>query len=196
MKIEFEEEAHAYKINGQAVPSVTQCLQLLDPFAKVDRHVLEAARSFGHHGHKAMALVVRNTLNWSRLDSALTPYIEGGAKFLHDFRDRVVVASEVIVGHEQLRVAGTIDLIMESSTVEVVEFKFTADFPDQAGPQTAAYANLLRYMRPALRGRLVRRRVVVLKEGSYKTELLTDPSDWAHFVSCLNVTWWKIKHGI
>lgn len=196
MKLDFEEEGHVYRIDSKIVPSVTQCLSLLDPFAKVDRHVLEAAASFGRHGHRAMALVVRDALNWSTLDSALTPYIEGGAKFLHDFRDRTVVASELMVGHPILKVAGQIDLVMESNVVEVVEFKFTADFPDGVGPQTAAYARLLRHIRPSLYGRLVRRRVVVLTEGGYKTELLDDPSDWPVFLSCLNVTWWKLKHGL
>ena len=197
MKIEFEEATHTYRIDGRVVPSVTQCLALLDPFQKVDRHVLEAARQFGQHGHKAMALLIRDKLNWDTLDPALRPYIEGGAQFLRDFSHHIVVSSEQIVGHPVLGVAGAIDLVMEDERgTDVVEFKLTSDVPASVGPQTAAYAHLLRCARPLLRGQLIRRRCVVLRPGDYKTEFLTDPADWPDFLSCLNVTKRRIKHGI
>jgi hypothetical protein len=199
--VEFEEATHTYRIDGRQVPSVTQCLSLLDPFQKVDRAVLEAARQFGHHGHKAMALLVRDALDWNTLDPALVPYIEGGAKFLSDFSDRVVVASELIVANVVLGVAGTMDLLMEdeSHSQEVVEFKFTSGVPNEVGPQTAAYAFMLKHERPNMaRGpsHRIRRRCVVLQPGGYKTVLLTDPADWPDFLSCLNVTKRRIKYGI
>jgi hypothetical protein len=197
MKVEFEEGTHTYRIDGRVVPSVTQCLSLLDPFQKVDRAVLEAARDFGHKGHKAMALLVRDKLNWDALDPSLAPYIEGGAKFLSDFHDHVIIASEQVVANPVLGVAGTIDLITESDrrATEVVEFKLTSGLPDSVGPQTAAYAHLLKSNFPGTRGP-IRRRCVVLTEGSYKTWLLTDPSDWPDFLSCLNVTKRRIRYGI
>jgi hypothetical protein len=197
MKIEFEEETHTYRIDGKVVPSVTQCLALLDPFQKVDRHILEAARDFGSKGHRAMALLIRDRLDWDALDPALKPYIESGAKFLGDFLGNVVIGSECIVGDAVLGVAGTIDLVMENDRLtEIVEFKFTSQLPDGVGPQTAAYQKLwFRGLRTP-RALTCRRRCVVLGPGGYRTYLLTDPSDWSDFLSCLNVTKRRRKYGI
>jgi hypothetical protein len=197
MKIEFEEATHTYQIDGKVVPSVTQCLALLDPFQKVDRHILEAARDFGQKGHRAMALLIRDKLDWNTLDPALKPYVLSGAKFLGDFAGHTVIASEAIVGDKVLGVAGCIDLVMENDRLtEIVEFKFTAQLPDAVGPQTAAYAKLwFRGLRTP-RALTVRRRCVVLGPDGYKTYLLTDPADWADFLSCLNVTKRRRKYGI
>ena len=204
MNVTFDEPSHTYRIDGVEVPSVTQCLQLLDPFQKVDRAVLEAARSFGHHVHKAMALLLKDKLNWSALDPALVPYIEGGAEFLRLNPDFLVTAVEKVVFSKSLGVAGTIDLTAEDEHRSyVIEWKATADQPWTAGPQTAAYERLLsvdaalnREARFAERIGRTRRLCVVLKPGRYDTVVLSDPADWNTFLSCLNVTKARWKHGI
>jgi hypothetical protein len=191
VNIEFDEPSHTYKIDGVVVPSVTQCLKLLDPFQKVDRHILEAARLFGHQGHKAMTLLLKDRLNWATLDPVLKPYIEAGAEFLYRQHDFLVIAAEHVVASKTLGVAGTIDLIGEDERwTYIVEWKFTADQPWTAGAQTAAYERL--YTRSVRTKRLC----VVLKPGKYDTVVLNDPADWNTFLSCLNVTKARMKHGI
>lgn len=197
MKLDFEEATHTYRINGIEVPSVTQCLQLFDPFQNVDRSVLEAARQFGHHGHKAMALFLKDRLDWATLDPALVPYIEGGAEFMRLHADWLVVAVERMVASEQLGVAGTVDLVAEHNDhTYIVEWKFTSDQPWTAGPQTAAYARMYTAGQSARERSRVRRLCAVLRPGSFSTVALTGASDWNDFVSCLNVTKARWKHGI
>lgn len=199
MKVEFEEEGHVYRIDGVVVPSVTQCLSLLDPYKGVNQHVLEAARQFGQHGHKAMALAIRDRLDWEQLDPALRPYIDKGMAFVEQMQHcgRVITGNEFIVASKRLKVAGTIDLLMEGDKyIDLYEFKFTAEHPAMVGLQTSAYGNLLRESRPALGAFGLRRWSVLLHEDRVKPKQLNDPSDWSMFLSCLNVTHWKLKHGL
>lgn len=205
MNVEFDEALHQYKIDGTIVPSVTQCLQLLDPFERVDRAVLEAARQFGQHVHRAMHLLLKDRLNWSSLDRSLVPYVEGGAEFLRLNPEMLVLHVEKIVASKELGVAGTVDLITEDDRcTNIIEWKATADQPVNAGPQTEAYARMylaemVRQQVLANKGlRLLRtkRLCVVLKPGGFDVEVLNDPADWPDFVSCLNVTKRRWKYGI
>jgi hypothetical protein len=53
------------------------------------------------------------------------------------------------------------------------------------GPQTAAYAEALGEPR-------IKRRVVQLRrDGTYRTERLTDRADWNLFLSALNIYQWR-----
>jgi hypothetical protein len=203
MNVEFDEATHTYRIDGRVVPSVTQSLQLLDPFASIDRSVLEAARAFGVAGHRAMALLLRDRLDWSSLDRALLPYIEAGADWLRRNPEQLVLASEKILADKALGTAGMADLITEDETwTSIVEFKFTSGLSLTVGPQTAAYQRMYlksiasaEYLEDHRMPRL-RRVCVTLAPGKYTVDVLNDPSDWPNFVSCLNITKWKWKHGI
>lgn len=199
MNVEFQEEGHVYRIDGQIVPSVTQCLSLLDHYQGVNANVMEAARSFGTHGHKAMALAIREVLDWDQLDPVLRPFIDKGMAYIEKLQQccQVITANECIVASQKLKVAGTIDLLMESDRfTDLYEFKFTATQPAVVGLQTAAYANLLRSYRPLLCKKPLRRWCVMLHEDKVRPRQLTDSSDIHNFISCLNVTRWKIRHGI
>jgi hypothetical protein len=197
MQIEFEEAEHIYRIDGLQVPSVTQCLGLLDLYDGLNKNVLAAAREFGIHGHKAMALAVRNQLNWSTLDGALVPYVTKGIEFLAEVeKHSTITASELIVGDPKLKVAGTIDLLTENERyTDLYEFKFTYAPPPMVGLQTAAYAHLLRQTRPSLCKKPLRRWCVVLWESGPRTLQLVSPADFQYFLSFLNVTHWKLRHG-
>lgn len=199
MKVDFESEGHVYRIDGSIVPSVTQCLQLLDHYAGVSTHVMEAARQFGQHGHQAMALAIRQKLDWEALDPSLRPYVDKGMAYIEQLQQcsQVITANEVIVASREYKVAGTIDLLMESDRfTDLYEFKFTAEKPALVGLQTAAYGHLLRGYRPSLCKKPLRRWCVVLNEDKVRTYELTDSTDLHFFLSCLNVTHWKWKHGI
>lgn len=197
MKVDFDEPTHTYKIDGKVVPSVTQCLQLLDPYASVDRAVLEAAAAFGQSGHTAMALLVRGRLSWKSLDRALVPYIEAGAEWLkHAQADMLITSNERIVAHELLGYAGTLDLTaVDDRSNYIIEFKFTSALSLTVGPQTAAYEHAIRAS--SENGiRHWRRLCVTISAGKYSVDEMTNPGDWPMFVSCLNITKWKWKHGI
>jgi hypothetical protein len=192
MRLEFDQAAHAYTLNGRRVPSVTQVLQPLEMLDGIPDGVLERARLRGQHVHEAMALLVRDELDWSSLDHELVPYIEGGKRFL-DESGLTVIASELRVGCARIRCAGTLDLLAHWRKSETfIDFKATAVMPATVGPQTAAYERLYQSM---FGGRSRRRYCVRLLPGDYKVHPLTDPADWSIFQSALNIHHWRQRNA-
>lgn len=192
MRIEFDKDQHAYRVNGRAVPSVTQVLVPLDLLEGIPLATLEHARIRGQHVHEAMALLVRDALDWDSLDPQLRPYIEGGRRFLEE-SGITVIASEYRVACARLRCAGTLDLLGHWRKSEaLIDFKATATLPPSVGPQTSAYDRLYT---ATYGGRSRRRYCVLLKPNDYKVYPLTDPADWSIFQSCLNLIHWKQRHA-
>jgi hypothetical protein len=192
MHLLFDKSTHTYELNGRAVPSVTQVLEPLEMFDGIPSHVLEAARERGQFVHEAMALLVRDALDWSSLDVSLVPYIEGGKRFLEE-SGAVVIASEMRVACPKIRCAGTFDLLAYLRDAEcLIEFKATAALPRTVGPQTAAYERLYAAMHA---GKPRKRYCVQLKPGDYRVHPLTDPADWSVFQSCLNIHYWRNKNA-
>lgn len=190
MALEFDSAAHIYRLDGRVVPSVTQVLSPLENFERVPWDVLEAARVFGQHVHEAMALLVRDELDWGSLDPSLVPYILGGKRFL-DESGITVIASEQRVSCKKLRVAGTLDLVGHWRNTEVlVDFKATAAMPRSVGAQTAAYDRLYTSQ---YGGKPRKRYGVQLKLNDYRVTPLTESTDWHTFVSCLNI--WNYKNA-
>lgn len=192
MQLEFDKDQHRYTLNGNWVPSVTQVMEPLDLLDGIPFWNLEHARIRGQHVHEAMALLVRDELDWSSLDPELVPYIEGGKRFL-DESGITVIASELRVACPRLRCAGTLDLMGHWRNSEaMIDFKATATMPPSVGPQCAAYDKLYTAM---YGGRKRRRYCIQLKAGDYKVHPLTDPADWPIFQSCLNIAHWRNRYA-
>jgi hypothetical protein len=192
VRLEFDQASHTYTLAGKRVPSVTEVLQTLEDFEGIPRDALEHARQRGQHVHEAMALLVRDDLDWNSLDPELVPYLIGGKRFL-DESGITVIASEMRVACKRLRVAGTLDLfgVLRSSEC-VIDFKACAAMPATVGPQCAGYEQLYRSM---FGGRQRKRFCVLLKPNDYKLFPLTDPGDYSTFVSALNIHNWRQKHA-
>lgn len=50
MKIEFDEQTHIYKLNGEIIPSVTQVLSRLSDFSYADPAILARKADIGSKG--------------------------------------------------------------------------------------------------------------------------------------------------
>jgi hypothetical protein len=188
MQLEFQAEGHVYRLNGAVLPSVTQILAPLNDFSMVSPDVLEAARSFGEHVHKACDLFNRGELEWSTLDLALIPCVEAWKGFIED-SGAIVIASELPVVHEKLGYAGMPDCVLAwGNRVVIPDIKATAIVPRTVGIQTAAYAKAYYAMHG---GKEPERYCIHLKDGKYTTHPRREPGDWSMFLSCLNI--WKYK---
>ncbi len=187
--LSFDEASHTYRLGGVIVPSVTQVLKILDDsFDRVPLDVLEAAREFGQHVHKAVELDSTGQLDEDSLDPALAEYVAGWRKFLKD-RKATVIASEVRVASRRLRYAGTLDAIIETNGVEILVDIKSGAVPSSVGPQTAAYEFAAResdrFPNP------LHRMCVQLMPNDFKATVLRDRGDWNAFVSALNVYRWR-----
>lgn len=194
MRLAFDAETHTYTLDGQRLPSVTQVLAPLNDYSMVPPDVLEAAREFGRHVHEACDLHDRDELEWSSLDPALVPYVEGWRRFLAE-SGAIVVASEQPIYHAKLGYAGTPDRVLAwRKGFAIPDIKSTSVVVPTVGPQTAAYAKAYQAMHG---GREPARYCIQLRpDGTYKSFVRNDPADWSVFLSALNVYKWKEKHRV
>lgn len=189
MTVMFNAEDHAYWIDEQPVPSVTQVLSILNDWSGVPPATLEAAADFGRNAHEACHLDNLGLLDEAALDPALTPYLAGWRKFLAD-SGAVVIDSELIVASTVFRYAGKLDTVVEWRDARCLIDVKTGAVPRTVGPQTAAYARA--YNEPGYR-QIRRRYCVQLLPNDYRTTHLKDPADWPLFMSCLNV--WRFRNA-
>lgn len=190
--ITFDPIAHAYAMNGETVPSVTQVLQPLLLLERVRPEILSAARDFGRNLHAALAMLVRNVLDVEALDRYLVPYVNAGKRFLTETKFRVI-ASEMVVYSKPLQCAGTLDLLGELRGIEtVVDWKSANVVFPTVGPQTAAYEAFYRESRG---GRVRQRYCVQLMPDDYRVTRLDDPADFDIFKSALNLYHWRKRRG-
>lgn len=196
-RIDFDPGLHRYHIEGRHVPSVTQVLDHLNDWSHVPAIDLECARALGREVHEACNLMVRAQLDFTRLDPAIRPYVDGAQKFLQE-NEGVILASELRMGSSALGFAGTLDLLLEQDTdLWVIDWKTSQVVPTTVGAQTAAYEILFNCMRdPTFRPWMPRPRVrrccVRLGMGTYRIQMLNDfRKDWNDFSSCLNT--WQLR---
>lgn len=188
-ELQFDETSHTYRVGVEVWPSVTQILEPLQDLDGIPRDILDAAAAFGINAHAACHLDNLGVLDDAALDERLRPCVEAWRKFLA-VTGAVVLASEMRVAHRRLKYAGTLDTIcLIRGQRELVDIKATAAIPRTVGPQTAAYAEALGEPR-------IKRRVVQLRrDGTYRTERLTNRSDSNLFMSALNIFRWRNTHA-
>jgi hypothetical protein len=179
----FDAATHTYRWDGTVIPSVTQCLEILNQYEYVNPEVLAAAQRFGTHTHKAIDLFNKGILDEKALDPNLAPYLAGWKKYLRDTGARVVF-SEHRVYHPDFRYAGTLDTLASiKGRYHVVDIKsgYVSRF---VSSQTAAYRQAM-CKTPKISS--IDYCVQLLGNGEYKLHRLTDAGAFSLFVSCLNV---------
>jgi hypothetical protein len=188
----FEHETHQYYLDEEKIPSVTQVLEPLQELEGIPRAVLEEARVFGQHVHKAAALLPHKMLEWRTLDPKLVPYVAAAKKFLEEAKV-VVLRVEYPMCDPSLKVAGTGDLFgVIDRCSAVFDYKTTAVMSRTNGLQLAAYDHLYRR---TLGGRPLKRFGVQLRsDGEYRLVEYRDSRDAAWFFSALNLWHWRNAH--
>lgn len=182
----FEESGHVYRYAGKIVPGVTTALSVIEQgFARVDADLIERARQFGQHVHKAIELFNLGELDEDALDFALVPYLNGWKKFLADTGFKVT-DGEIALYHPQLRYAGRADIRgTMRGTSWLIDLKSGA-VPKTCGAQTSAYQAAFDGVRPR------RRAALQLMPDRYNLIEHRDPADFSLFVSALNC--WRFLH--
>lgn len=140
--VEFDEERHVYRVDGQEWSGVSARLKVLDPdaFSGVDPDLLARASSLGRRFHYAVALDVRGWLDLDELDDDLIDYFLEWRAWRE--REQVeVLYSEVVVVSRRERFAGMLDLVIRrNGRLGIVDMKRVYSLPRTVGPQTAGYA--------------------------------------------------------
>jgi hypothetical protein len=177
---------HRY-FDGVEYVGVTACLRVLQDA----RWWTDEARQRGTYAHEAIALDLAGDLI-DQPDADWWGRVVAARLFLAE-HDAVTEATEVMVGDESLRLAGTVDWIGTLRGVPaVVDWKPAAD-NRITGLQLAAYAHLLFRRDAVLRQRCC---VHLHDDGTYTTQTYTDRQDWPTFRALLTIETWRRTHGI
>lgn len=195
----FDPEQHRYMVNGIAVPSVTTILGSvgIPDLRFVNKDVLEKACDFGTAAHLACELSDLGELDETALDSNLKPMLD---------QWKIIRAMFVRPGVEEMiekrsysgkfKFAGTLDrayINREKKSLAIVDLKTGAHTPS-AGPQTAAYAQLVAE-ESGIKFRTVKRYTAHLLHGEERGKLVEykHSTDWPVFLSALNIYNFKTR---
>lgn len=186
--LHFDEDRHAYTLDGVPVPGVTTALKVVSSadYAMVDPAVLERAAALGTAVHRVIELDIRGTLDTESLDPQLVPYYGLWREFLATSGFRPI-AAELRVASRRYGYAGTLDTLgMLHGELALLDLKRVVRLMRSTGPQTAGYELALREWRPDLvpEGAKLKRYALQLTDR-WNLHPLKDPRDARTFLAAL-----------
>lgn len=190
MSLQFDPIAHAYTVDGVAVPSVTHILAPLNDLSRIPAATLEYKRALGTAVHAATELYDLGDLDESTVDPAVRPYLDAWVRFRTEMLLEIV-GMEHRVYHAVHRYAGTYDrLAVMDGKLSVFDIKTGEMYPSY-GPQLAAYKNAVEHET----GKRVYGRygIQLRDDGTYRLHEMTDKDDWPVFLSCLTLHRYRNK---
>lgn len=185
----FDAAAHAYAVDGQPVPSVTQIIRdggCFPPFtatAATQWHL-----ELGTAVHTAVQYHVEGRLDLDTVDDQVAPYLTAWECFRAAAgEDYELLAAEARAYDAAYRYAGTPDQVIRWKGREaVLDLKTGTPAPWHA-LQTAAYARLV-----DVPGRLT---LYLARDGTYRLATHTNRHDWPTFAAACALWHWRAEHG-
>lgn len=190
-EITFDPEAHVYRLNGEALPSVTGIIRDagLSDYSSIPPAILERAAARGKAVHTAIELLLENDLDFDSLDPSLHGYVAAYKRFVDD-TGWTPTHVEQRVYHPVLRYVGTYDQLgaMRDGRRFLVDVKTAAKRAPWWPIQAAAYHECLD--EPA--GRAALR---LDKHGRYEFIEYTDRNDRAVWIAAVTLHHWRKANG-
>tara|TARA_R110000751_G_scaffold125443_10_gene227115 strand:- start:3990 stop:4586 length:597 start_codon:yes stop_codon:yes gene_type:complete len=196
--LEFTEEGHLYKWNGEKVLSVTQTLEPLYAYSGIPDHIMKAASERGTAVHLACEYL-DNGVEFD-ISPEIEPYLEAWKTFLIDSQFECELV-ESLLYHPLYRYAGAVDRVGQlpgkgrgKKRRAIIDIKTTVNLMPTAGPQLAAYLEAfnVNFKDMPAQDRYV---VQLKKDGTFKFHKHADKSDFQLFLSCQNIVKWKAANG-
>lgn len=211
---ELEPDDHRYLFNGSEVPATTRILELArNSLAGVPSKVIENARNRGNAIHKAVELHVKRELDRRQLQREIKLRFDRFLRFCDFYRVEFVELPvkpylpsffggqlcEVPLVHPVFMFGVTPDLgiAVVEGALTTVEVKATSLHNDATALQTSSQQNTINHFFEK-HGYKVERRCSVRLTSDDKPDVrfYKDTSDWATFLSFMNVYNWRKVHKI
>lgn len=188
-KLDFSEESHIYSLRGLLLPSVTQIMKPMSLmlYNGIQSQKLMEAADRGTRAHSQVEAIVKYGV--VEYDEDTEPYIDAFESFQAAYKP-TWIGSEYRTFHQQLRYAGTVDLIGyikpdDGNGVDVIDLKTTASFhPVMLGTQVSAYAEALKSQGIAVRDLYG---LQVTRYGKFRFEKLDAKEGFRLFLMCLGI---------
>lgn len=132
----FDHETHAYTLNGERLPSVTQIIKAILPQWEASEWHMQR----GVATHRACELLDNGTLDWASVDPEIEPRVKAWQKFRSEFGGEIV-ANEMRLCSPTRRYAGTLDRIIRRGR-EIIVCDLKNSVTPQVILQLAAYSLL------------------------------------------------------
>lgn len=192
--LEFDADAHVYRLGGVVVPSVTTVIRPLQDFGAIPAGVLARKAALGSAVHLACELDDLGELDEVGTDPVVMGYVAGWRLFLADTGARVLL-NEQRLAHAGLRFAGTLDRVLvdargRAGLALLVDLKTSVSMAASFGVQLAGYQLLLEHAMPALPP-LSREGLQLRADGTYHLQPYRNPNDRPCFMGLLAVHHWK-----
>lgn len=186
--LQFDEALHRYTLDGHHLPSVTTILAPItaQEYRAVDRETMERAAVLGKAVHKLIELDIAGILDEDGLADALRPYLAQWRQFRDQSGFRAHFSEER--SHSaKYGYAGTYDLFGTlNRKFALIDLKRTASVPRTAGPQTAAYVQIIRENSFDLTANIDRFALHLTPER-WRLVPFTDPNDLRVFLAALTL---------
>ncbi|MBT9143818.1 MAG: hypothetical protein DDT29_02230 [Dehalococcoidia bacterium] len=194
-------QGHTHTVNGKHILSVTQIVEPLQDFLKIDPDTLRAAQEFDKEVHSMTVLWDQETLNEEDLSIELIPYLQGWKKFLRQVKCKIC-GIETMVHHKKYSYAGRLDRLVylkrgRRMVYAILDIKTGENRNPTTGVQLAgchAAYNASWETKPSYS--VHRIGVRLLASGDYELDWWEDESDWPTFLALLQIANWRIKNGI
>jgi len=195
---EFDAENHIYRLDGQAIPSVTQVLSAvgITDYSHIPIDKRDAAMHFGTAVHLACELWDKGNLNETILDKLLIPYLDGWKKFLADSKPKIMDIENPLYS-PKYRYGFRIDRVLKiNERITIVDIKTSADAQQGTDLQLAAYLSGWNEGRAPKYIATDRMAVHLNKDGSYKIIPYKNKNDVNEWLVCLSMYNMKKRRGI
>ena len=145
MQTYYDEENHAYFVDGEQKPSVTDIASPIsfERFDALQKALLERARQRGSRCHEIVEeYLITDEIDWECVEGDYCPYIEQFVLWRRTYRPKVLYTEKRLFGYE---FCGTCDLIcVIDGKVVLVDYKVTAAVDKKSlAVQLAGYRRLL-----------------------------------------------------
>lgn len=194
--IKFDPATHAYTIDGQPVPSVTQVLKAT---GFVDTTFFtDEARTRGTYVHRLIELHIMQDLDESTVDPALQGYFDAFKRFQEEADiDTDTWTVEKPLASPLYRFAGTPDFVgIINGKCAVIDLKTSVTASPSEQLQTAAYHTLVAENRQEGAMPVTHRfSLHVSDDGKYKLIEHKDRQDRQIFQAALACYQWQINQG-
>jgi len=187
-KLTLEPEHHIYTFEKRVIPGVTSILQ--DNFG-VKPYWSEWHAQKGRAIHQAIALLVKDQLDWESVDNRITGRIKAFQRFIRE-TGYDVRQSEISLFSERNQFAGTLDLVLSDSAIDHIVVDIKPPSAERVVElQLAAYSLLLN--EAAITPKIKRAACVCLKDNGYYSMHWVDNLAHAQrvFLACLTVSNWQ-----
>ena len=197
-KLEFDNENHIYKLDGSIIPGYSQIakdLGLID-YSCVRQADLDWKRQVGKAVHTAIFLHNTDELDMDSLDETVSSYFKGWLKFVELYQPKILTQySENPICSFKWKYGVTPDIVAEvKGILTVIELKTVSQMNPAIAIQTEAQKMAIE---ETYKLKIKQRWGLQLIPGAMpKLEVYEDMSDFAVWVSCVNVWQYKERNNL